>query len=182
MPASSALSADEVSYFLKDSGARAISVLTDEKFFQGNLEHLREVKAATKLPVLRKDFIIDESQIDESKVAGADAILLIVSVLSQEELNKFIKLAHTLKMDCLVEAHSAGDVEKALKSPARIIGINNRDLNTFKVNLNTTFDLIYRYPKLKEKLVISESGIKTRENVNMLREKGIKITKISFML
>ncbi len=157
----------------EEAGAFAISVLTDEKFFQGNLEHLREVKAATKLPVLRKDFIIDESQIYESKIAGADAILLIVSLLSLPELDKFIRLSHTLKMDCLVEAHSAEDVEKALKSPARIIGINNRDLNTFEVDLNTTFDLISRYPKLKEKIIVSESGIKTKEDVVMLRKKGV---------
>jgi len=155
------------------AGACAISVLTDEKFFQGSIEHLKEVKAATKLPVLRKDFIIDESQIYESKSAGADAILLISTILSPDDLVKFVELAHTLKMDCLVEVHSPDDVEKALQSPARIIGINNRDLNTFKVNLNTTFDLITSFPKLKEKIIVSESGIKTKENVDLLRRNGV---------
>jgi len=160
------------------AGAHAISVLTDKKFFQGELEHLRMARSATKLPILRKDFIIDESQIYESRIAGADAILLIVSVISDEELEKFLRISRNLKMDCLVEVHTPGDAERALKSEARIIGINNRDLKTFKVNFNTIFDLIARFPKLKERTIVSESGIKSKENVRMLKEKGVNAVLI----
>jgi len=157
----------------EESGASAISVLTDEKFFQGKLEHIKEAKDPTTIPVLRKDFIVDESQIYESRVAGADAILLIVRILSDEQLEDFLGLAHSLKMKCLVEVHDEKEAERALKAEAEIIGINNRDLDTFSVDLNTTFKLMDGFPELREKHVVSESGIDSPGQVRALREKGV---------
>ncbi len=135
----------------------AISVLTDEKFFSGSLENLKKVRTLSKLPILRKDFIIDEYQIYEARDAGADAILLIASVLSEEEINDFIKIAKKYKMDCLVEIHNIKELKKVLKTDAEIIGINNRNLENFKIDLNTTLDLAKYIPT--DKVVVSESGI-----------------------
>jgi indole-3-glycerol phosphate synthase len=157
----------------EESGAAALSVLTDEKFFQGKLEHIKEAKESTTIPVLRKDFIIDESQIYESRVAGADAVLLIVRVLSDEQIEDYLNLAQSLKMKCLVEVHDERDLERALKAEAELIGINNRDLDTFQVDFNTTLDLMGKYPELKEKIVVSESGIQSADQVKALREKGV---------
>lgn len=157
----------------EESGAAAISVLTDEKFFQGSLEHLKQAKDSTTIPILRKDFIIDESQIYESRVAGADAILLIVKILTDEQLEEFMNLSRGLKMHCLVEVHDEAELERALKVEAEVIGINNRDLDTFKVDLNTTLTLMDKYPELKEKVVVSESGIDSAEQARALREKGV---------
>lgn len=155
----------------EDSKASAISVLTDEKFFQGNLQHLKEIKEVTNIPILRKDFIIDEYQIYESKVAGADAILLIADCLSEEKINSFLNISKSLGLDCLVEVHNPDDISKVLQTKAEIIGINNRNLYTFVVDLKTTFMLKLLIPK--DKIVISESGIKTKEDVQLLQEKGI---------
>ncbi len=157
----------------EEAGASALSVLTDEKFFQGKLEHIKEAKESTTVAVLRKDFILDESQVYESRVAGADAILLIVRILTDRELTDLMDLAHSLKLKCLVEVHNENEVERALKADAEIIGINNRDLDTFNVDFNTTLNLMDKYPELKEKLVISESGIGSAEQVRALREKGV---------
>ena len=157
----------------EESGAAAISVLTDKAFFLGKIEYIKEVKDSTTIPILRKDFIIDESQIYESRVAGADAILLIVRILTDEQLAGFLSLAQSLKMACLVEAHDEAELERALKTGAEIIGINNRDLETFKIDFNTTIGLMDKYPELKKKIVISESGIESAEQVKALREKGV---------
>ena len=162
----------------EESGASALSVLTDEKFFQGRLEHLKLAKESTTIPILRKDFIIDESQIYESRINGADAILLIVRVLTDEQLADFVDLAQTLKMKCLVEVHDERELERALKAEAEIIGINNRDLDTFEVDFQTTLDLMGRYPELKDKVVVSESGINSAEQVKALREKGVSAVLI----
>lgn len=157
----------------EEAGASALSVLTDEKFFQGKIEHLKEAKDSTTVPVLRKDFIIDESQIYESRVAGADAVLLIVRILTDEQLEGFADLARALKMRCLVEVHDENEAERALRAEAEIIGINNRDLDTFKVDPNTTPRLMEKFPELKERIVISESGIDSAAQVRALREKGV---------
>lgn len=157
----------------EECGASAISVLTDEKFFQGKLEDLKKAKESTTVPILRKDFIIDVSQIYESKLAGADAILLIVSILEEIELNYFIKLSQDLGIQCLVEVHNERETEVALNSPAKIIGINNRDLQTFEVDIETTPKLLESFPELKKRIVVSESGIKSRKDVDLLRESGI---------
>jgi indole-3-glycerol phosphate synthase len=149
----------------------AISILTDEKFFQGNLQHLKKVKEVTNIPILRKDFIIDEYQIYESKIAGADAILLIADCLSEDSINNFLNIANSLGLDCVVEIHNQNDLDKVLNTKTEIIGINNRNLYTFVVDLKTTFMLKLLIPK--DKIVISESGIKTNEDVQLLQEKGI---------
>jgi len=153
------------------NGASALSVLTDERFFEGKLETLRELKGKVTLPILRKDFIIDEYQIYESLYWGADAILLIANILTEEELVNFYKIAKSMGMDVMVEVHSEEDLEKALKSGAAIIGINNRDLSTFKVDLATTQRLIRLIPP--NKIKVSESGIKTYEDVMFLKSLGV---------
>lgn len=153
------------------NGASALSVLTDERFFAGSLATLKELKERVTIPLLRKDFIIDEYQIYESLYYGADAILLIAQILTETELINFYKISKDLGMDVLLEVHNEEDVEKALKTGASIIGINNRDLTTFRVDLTTTQRLIGLIPENKVK--VSESGIKTYENVMFLKSLGI---------
>ncbi len=158
------------------SGASAISVLTDERFFDGKLEYLRTVKERVTIPVLRKDFIIDEYQIYETLANGADAMLLIAQILTQEELTRFLNLARDLGMDVLVEAHNEEDIEKALNSNAAIIGINNRDLTNFNVDIDTTQRLIRLIPETK--VIVSESGIETYEQVMFLKSLGVNAVLI----
>jgi len=155
----------------QENGASAISVLTDEKFFGGNLSDLAKVRRATSLPILAKEFILDEYQIYEAKLLGADAILLIASILSKRKLKKFLNLALRLNLDCITEVHKEEGLDKIGNLPVDIIGINNRDLETFKVDLKTTFDLIEKIPS--GKLVVSESGIRNKEDIYRLREKGV---------
>ncbi|MDO8131394.1 MAG: indole-3-glycerol phosphate synthase TrpC, partial [Candidatus Brocadiales bacterium] len=131
----------EIARIYEANGASAISVLTDEKFFQGSLSYLTKVRSTVRLPVLRKDFIIDPYQIYEARKAGADAILLIAALFSKEELQDFLLLASKLEMDCLVEVHSENELKTVLQTNASIIGINNRDLKTFKTDLETTLRL-----------------------------------------
>ena len=157
-------------------GASAISVLTDERFFEGKLEHLKTVKEAVSLPVLRKDFIIDEYQIYESVAAGADAILLIADLLSGSEMTGFYQLARSLGLDVLLEVHNEEDMDKAIAAGGDIIGINNRDLHTFKVDLTVTQKLVRLVPM--HKIKVSESGIKTYEDVMFLKSLGINAVLI----
>ncbi|UCD54912.1 MAG: indole-3-glycerol phosphate synthase TrpC [Candidatus Omnitrophota bacterium] len=158
------------------NGASALSVLTDERFFEGSLKILKELKGKVTLPLLRKDFIIDEYQIYESLYWGADAILLIAHILTEEELTNFYRIAKDLGMDVLVEVHNEEDVDKALKSGASIIGINNRDLTTFRIDLSTTQRLVRLIPE--NKIKVSESGIKTYEDVMFLKSLGINAVLI----
>jgi indole-3-glycerol phosphate synthase len=158
------------------NGASAISVLTDERFFEGKLEYIKTIKEHVSLPVLRKDFIIDEYQIYESAAAGADAILLIAELLSAGELTGFYDRATSLGLDALVEVHSEEDVEKALAANVGMIGINNRDLHTFKVDLGVTQKLLRMIPA--GKIRVSESGIKTYEDVMFLKSMGINAVLI----
>ena len=153
------------------AGASALSVLTEENYFLGKLEYIREVKDAVNLPILRKDFIIDEYQIYESLYYGADAILLIAAMLSKEELAHFIGTAQRLSLSALVEVHSEEELKNALSAGAEIIGINNRDLTTFKVDINTTLKVIKEVPE--GKVVVSESGIDSRDDVKMLAGAGV---------
>jgi indole-3-glycerol phosphate synthase len=155
----------------QDAGAAAISLITDQKFFQGDLEHLPRMKKAVSLPILRKDFIIDEIQVREAYLYGADAILLIARILSQQQLTEYIDLCRELGLTPLTEVHSRDDLEKALVSGADIIGINNRDLDSFKVNINTTFELAPLIPY--HCVRVSESGISEEEDITALKEKGI---------
>ncbi|MCX5693420.1 MAG: indole-3-glycerol phosphate synthase TrpC [Candidatus Omnitrophica bacterium] len=154
----------------KSEGANAISILTDKKFFSGNILHINEVKRIVDLPVLRKDFIIDEYQVYESRYFGADAILLIARILSVDQIKSFMHLAKKINMDVIVEIHDEDDLEKALSSGSDIIGINNRDLDTFEVSIENTFRLIPKIPK--EIIKISESGISGNEDVARIRKAG----------
>ena len=152
-------------------GASAISVLTDKEFFKGDIKYLSEIKETVCLPVLRKDFIIDPYQIYEARAAGADLVLLIARILTKEQIEIFLSLSHKLGMECLVEVHDNNELEKVLETEAEIIGINNRNLDTFETNLETTLQLCHRIPE--GKIVVSESGIKTRADVLILEEAGI---------
>jgi indole-3-glycerol phosphate synthase len=162
------------------SGASAISVLTDKKFFKGNLSHLKNIKKNISLPILRKDFIINEYQIYESILAGADATLLIADLLSVEELKKFIDIGKQFHMDFLVEVHSEEDAKKAVDSECEIIGINNRDLHTFKVDIKTTPRLMKVIPK--ERIVVSESGITTKGDISYLKSLGVNAVLVGEIL
>lgn len=152
------------------AGADAISVLTDEKFFQGHLDHLRVVREAVGLPVLRKDFVLDETQIYEASLAGADAILLIVAALDQDQLVALLDVANACQLDALVEVHTLEEMDRALETDARIIGINNRNLDTFEVDLETTETLSEQVPP--GIVLVSESGIRTAEDSRRLRACG----------
>ena len=154
----------------------AISVLTEKKYFLGNVKFIDMIKDLTAKPVLRKDFIIDERQVYESAYLGADAILLIASVLNIKEMKKFIKIAEDIGLDCLVESHDEFELERALESDARLIGINNRDLKTFDVSIDTTMNLIDKIPK--DKTVVSESGIFDYKDMQMLCQAGVKAALI----
>ena len=151
------------------NGAAAISVLTDDKYFMGSLEYLRNIRKAldTPVPLLRKDFILDEYQVYEARAAGADAILLIVAILEPEKLSELLELSHRLGMKCLVETHNENECKVAIDSGARIIGINNRDLKTFTVDLETTGKLRHLIPS--DRIVVSESGIKSRNDIERLK-------------
>lgn len=152
-------------------GAAAISVLTETEYFKGSLDDLREVRAAVELPILRKDFIVDEFQIYESAAYGADAILLIVAALTDVELRNFLLVARDeLKMDAIVEVHNAAELSRAINVGADIVGVNNRDLHSLDVSLRPSRDLIkYRLP---EALMIAESGITNRKEIDELRQLG----------
>jgi indole-3-glycerol phosphate synthase len=157
----------------EEAGASALSVLTDAQYFQGKLADLQAAKESTVIPVLRKDFIIDAAQLYESRVAGADAVLLIARILSDQQLGEFLAVAQELKLKCLVETHNAAEVERVLKTNAGIIGINNRDLDTLAVDSETTVRLIDKYPELKKRTVVAESGISTGEQVRRLKQHGV---------
>lgn len=149
----------------------AISVLTEEDYFQGKLEYLLDVKKITDRPLLRKDFIFDEYQIYESKTKGADAVLLIASILDENQSAEFLHLAKEVGLSVVFEAHNFKELEMVLRVNAEVIGINNRDLETLSINLNTTFELKKEIPL--DRIVVSESGIKTREDVRRLENAGI---------
>jgi indole-3-glycerol phosphate synthase len=151
-------------------------VLTDKKFFSGSILHMNEVKRAIDLPVLRKDFIIDEYQVYESRYFGADAILLIARVLSVDEIKSFMHLAKRINMDVIVEIHDENDLEKALLSSPDIIGVNNRDLDTLEVSIENTLKLI---PKIPEEIIkVSESGISSNEDVEKIKKAGVNAVLI----
>ncbi len=153
------------------NGAAAVSVLTEEKFFLGSLKILDEISRYVKIPVLRKDFIIDDYQIYESVHFGADAVLLITSILDSKQLVDYISLSLSLGLSPLVEVHNRKELEKALKCGARIIGVNNRNLKTFKVDIKTSLDLI-QYTDDKECILVSESGITNRSDARLLKDAG----------
>ncbi len=155
----------------ESSGASCISVLTEQRFFQGRLEYLDAIRKAVTVPLLRKDFIIDTYQIIEARAAGADAVLLIAACLERQQLEDFIGIARQLHLDVLVESHTYRELDKSLLAGAVLVGINNRDLGTFTVDLQTTIDLMRDIPG--DRTVVSESGIRTREDVLKLQRSGV---------
>lgn len=161
----------EIASCYERSGAAAISVLTDERFFQGSLDYLREIRKKVKIPLLQKDFILDPFQIYEASLLGADGILLIVGILDDVQLKEFLLLSQSLGLDALVEVHNRAELERALKVGGEIIGINNRNLKTFKTNLNTTRQLAPLIPS--SKIVVSESGISTPDDVAKVAKWGV---------
>jgi indole-3-glycerol phosphate synthase len=152
------------------AGANCLSILTDEQFFQGNLSYLTRIREAVSLPCLRKDFIIHEAQIWEASVAGADAILLIVAALEQDQLVKLYEEARTLQLDVLVEVHTREELDRALDLGATFIGINNRNLHTFEVDLAATEELSEEVPD--DVILVSESGLKTRADAQRAFDSG----------
>ena len=152
------------------AGASALSVLTEPYYFMGSDTYLKEIANQVQIPVLRKDFTVDEYMIYEAKALGASAVLLICAILSDEELNRYAKIAQELGLSALVEAHTEEEVQRALNSGARIIGVNNRDLKTFTIDIHTSERLRRQVPQ--DIVYVSESGIKTPEDIRRLRENG----------
>jgi len=161
----------EIAVSYADYGAACLSVLTDVDFFQGSDDYLKAARAASGLPVLRKDFMIDPYQVYEARAIGADCILLIVACLADDQMAELNALAGEMGMDVLVEVHDAAELERALAIPGRMVGINNRNLRTFEVSLQTTLDLLPRIPQ--ERLVVTESGILAPEDVRLMRANGV---------
>lgn len=156
-----------------NAGASAISVLTDEKYFKGSLSYLKNIREQVQTPLLRKDFIIDPYQVYEARLFGADAILLIVAALNQSMLTGLLDLTHSLDMNAIVEVHDEVELDRALDAGARIIGINNRDLRTFDVDLNVSINLSKKVSG--DKIVIAESGIGSIEDIDRLRGEGVHV-------
>lgn len=154
-------------------GASALSILTEEDFFMGSMEHLKKVKMITSLPILRKDFMIDEYQIYESKLIGADCILLIASILSDKKIEDFINIAKEVELDYLIEVHDEAELERIAHHKEALIGINNRDLKTFEVDLDNSVRLRKLFKE--ENIFIAESGIKSREDMNYLKLNDIRV-------
>lgn len=155
---------------LEKSGATALSVLTDEEFFQGSVRNLREASAAVAIPCLRKDFIVDEFQLLEARANSADAVLLIVAALSDGELRSLSSEARSHELDVLCEVHDGRELDRALDAGYDLIGVNTRDLRTFKVDLKTAFELADRFPK--DVVRVAESGIRSAPDVSALRAAG----------
>ena len=166
-------SVEKIAEAYKIAKVDAVSVLTDKKFFQGDIKYLNIVKNIVSVPILRKDFIVDEYQIYESRAYGADAILLIVRLLDRSQLADYLAMTKELGMAALVEIHSEKELEQALYCNAEIIGINNRDLDTLETNIETSFRIMKESPE--DKIIVSESGIKTKNDVKKLYKYGIRV-------
>jgi len=164
----------------EDAGAAAISLLTDKRFFQGDLNHLPRLKKAVALPILRKDFIIDEVQVRQAFIFGADAILLIARILSPAQLTDLIAACRELGLNPLTEVHDRHDLDKAIDCGAEMIGINNRDLDSFAVDINTTFELAPLVPD--DRVVISESGLATRADIRSLKDTRVRAVLVGSAL
>jgi indole-3-glycerol phosphate synthase len=161
----------EIAASYERGGAACLSVLTDMDFFQGSDEYLKEARAACSLPVIRKDFIVDPYQVYEARVMGADCILLIAACLDDSTLQGLNRLAHDLGMDVLIEVHDAEELQRTLPLDSRLIGINNRNLRTFEVSLDTTLDLLEQIPE--GRIVVTESGIHTPQDVKRMRDHDV---------
>ena len=154
-------------------GASALSILTEEDYFLGNIQYLMDVKAVTSLPILRKDFIVDEYQIYESKLIGADCILLIASILNDEELKNFSEIAERLKLDYIIEVHDEEELQRVKHFSNAIIGVNNRNLKTFDVDINNSVELKKIFEG--ENIFIAESGIKSKKDIEYLKQHNINV-------
>jgi len=154
-------------------GASALSILTEEDYFLGNIQYLKDVKATTSLPILRKDFIVDEYQIYESKLIGADCILLIASILNDEELKNFSEIAERLKLDYIIEVHDEEELQRVQHFTNAIIGVNNRDLKTFDVDINNSVELKNTFEG--DNIFIAESGIKSKKDIEYLQQHNINV-------
>ncbi|KPK97698.1 MAG: hypothetical protein AMJ95_07865 [Omnitrophica WOR_2 bacterium SM23_72] len=161
----------EIAKAYQETGVQAVSVLTEEDYFAGSLSYMSEVRNLIEAPILRKDFILEPYQIYESRLFGADAILLIADLLSKDRISEFLQIASDLKMQCLVEVHTEKELKKVLNLDAPLIGINNRDLHTLEVDFKTTERLFPLIPK--EKIVVVESGIKSYQDVLFLKILGV---------
>lgn len=161
----------QIATLYQNNGAHAVSVLTDEAFFEGKAHYLSGIKKSINLPLLRKDFIIDAYQIYETRFLGGDALLLIASLMEEGQLREYITLAEALGLAPLVEIHTQEELDKALAAGAEIIGVNNRDLNTFSTNIEATLKLAPLIPS--DRIVVTESGINSREDIEQLMEAGI---------
>ena len=154
-------------------GASALSILTEEDYFLGNIQYLKDVKATTSLPILRKDFIVDDYQIYESKLIGADCILLIASILNDEELKNFSEIAERLKLDYIIEVHDEEELQRVKHFSNAIIGVNNRNLKTFDVDINNSVELKKIFEG--ENIFIAESGIKSKKDIEYLQQHNINV-------
>lgn len=154
-------------------GASALSILTEESYFKGSSKYLEEVKRHTKLPILRKDFMIDEYQLYEAKLMGADCILLIASILNDEQIKSFVMLAESLKLDYLIEVHDIDELRRVECFKNAIIGVNNRNLKTFDVDINNSINLKKQFKG--KNIFVSESGIKKKSDIKLLKESGIHV-------
>ena len=161
----------DIARIYEKSGVKAISILTEGKYFKGEIDHLSLLKQNTNIPILRKDFIIDEYQLYESKVYQADVVLLIVSILNDDQLIKFIEISNDLNLDCIIEAHNEEEIKRALKLKYPIIGINNRNLKNLKTDVKNTINLFTNISK--DYTVIAESGIKSSLDIKMYNDLGI---------
>ena len=162
---------DKIARKYEKAGVGAISILTESSFFKGNLDHLSLIKKTTNIPILRKDFIIDKYQIFESKVYKADAILLITSILSDNQIKEFIKISEEIGLDCIIETHTAEELKRAIKINYPIIGINNRNLDTLSINTNNTLNLIKGISK--DFIIISESGIRNKRDIDICNKSSV---------
>lgn len=158
----------DIAISYQEGGASCLSVLTDQDFFQGHETYLQQARAACDLPVIRKDFIVDPYQVYEARAIGADCILLIAACLDDDNMHELNLLAHELDMDVLIEVHDEAELHRALQLPNRMIGINNRNLHTFDVSLQTTFDLLDQIPD--DRIVVTESGILNLADVSAMRQ------------
>jgi len=163
---------EELAKIYEENGASALSILTDEKFFNGELKDLEKARRASSLPILAKEFIVDEYQIYEARIRGADAILLIVRILNRKKLRDYSNVAWQIGLDCVVEIHNQEEWQKIHDLPFDIVGINNRNLESFEVDLRTGLNLIKEIPS--GRIVVSESGINSRDDIHRLRRAGAK--------
>ncbi len=161
----------EIAKSYADNGAACLSVLTDVDYFQGSEEYLKQAREACSIPVIRKDFIIDPYQVYEARAMGADCILLIVAALGDSVMNELLALANHLDMDVLMEVHDREEMERAIMSGAELIGVNNRNLRTFDVSLQTTLDMLDMVPD--DRILVTESGIHTADDVKLMRDNNV---------